>query len=46
MKWQKLIKYQYYIQNYTFLKNEDIVLVPDAAFFNALSLAVNFGAEI
>lgn len=29
-----------------FLKNDDIDFVPFAAFFNALSLAVNFGVTI
>lgn len=33
-------------KNYVFLKNDDILFVPDAAFFNALSFAVNFGTTI
>lgn len=37
---------KYFILNYFFLKNDDILFVPDAAFFNALSFAVTFGVTI
>lgn len=35
-----------HVQYYFFLKNDDMLFDPDAAFFNALSLAVNFGVTI